>query len=163
MRLHHAFPAFVVLATFVGAGAAPAAEHHRAHAHRAPYTVAGSGATLSYPNVRTLRSQRGERGGHYAELVGDPDSGLGFYPLPWVYRVGAWRERQRRAYNSYNAVRFAIMSSALYSTAWWPYYGSHRGVFNPYDGYGTPFFAGYYGPAGDPGAPRGPLGNAYRD
>ena len=111
-----------------------------------------------YAHGRVLHGRA--RAGHYADLVGDPDSGLGFYPLPWVYRVGAWRARQRQAFNSYNDIRFAIMSQAIYSYAW-PYNDNRPGVFNPYDGYGTPFFAGWYGP-GDPDAPASPFGRPYR-
>ena len=33
--------------------------------------------------------------GHYTALVGDPGGGAGFYPLPYQYRVGAWRYRMR--------------------------------------------------------------------
>jgi hypothetical protein len=38
-----------------------------------------------------LRAHRGLRGrtGRFVALVGDPDSGLGFYPLPIRYRIGA--------------------------------------------------------------------------
>src|SRR5437868_5992771 len=40
-----------------------------------------------------LRAHRvsGARGTGFVALVGDPDSGLGFYPLPIKYRIGAWR------------------------------------------------------------------------
>jgi hypothetical protein len=117
------------------------------------------GPAISYAHGRPVRI--GGRGGRYADLVGDPDSGLGFYPLPWAYRVGAWRARERRAFEARNDIGFAIASTAIYNNAW-PYgYGTHRGVFNPYDGYGTPFFAGWYGP-GDPNAEDGPLGRPYR-
>jgi hypothetical protein len=163
MRFQKAIAALTVLAALAGAGPGYGSERLRAAIHPRAYgrmTETGS-AAVSYAYPKSQRGH-GRYGAHFAELVGDPDSGLGFYPLPWVYRVGAWRERQRRAYNSYNAVRFAIMSTTLYANAWWPYgFGPHRGVFNPYDGYGTPFFAGYYGPAGDPGAARGPLGRPY--
>lgn len=104
---------------------------------------------------------------HFAALVGDPGSGYGFYPLPWAYRVGAWRARQRRAMASAEAIGVAVASTAIYSYGF-PYgddygFGHHHGVFNPIDGYGTPFFAGYYGPAGGPGQERGPFGNPYND
>jgi hypothetical protein len=162
MRFQMAITALAVLAACADAAPSSASEHSRAAHPRVYRAITDRGsAAVTYAH-RPPQRGHGPRSAHFAELVGDPDSGLGFYPLPWVYRAAAWRERQRRAYSSTNAVRFAIMSTALYSTAWWPYYGAHRGVFNPYDGYGTPFFAGYYGPAGDPGAPRGPFGNAYR-
>lgn len=133
-----------------------ASEHVRGYNARHERRIAGT--ALVYAHGRVAHGR--QRGGHFAELVGDPDSGLGFYPLPWVYRAGAWRERQRHAYNAYNDIRFAIMSQAIYSYAW-PYDDRRPGVFNPYDGYGTPFFAGYYGP-GDPDAPPSPLGRPYR-
>ena len=40
-------------------------------------------------------------------------------------------------------------------------YGHGRGVFSYPDGYGSPYFAGYYGP-GD-GENYGPFGHAYTD
>jgi hypothetical protein len=40
--------------------------------------------------------------------------------------------------------------------------GYHYGVFNPVDGVGTPFFGGYYGPAGDDDEPPPfPFGRPY--
>lgn len=79
-------------------------------------------------------------------LVGDPDSGLGFYALPLKYRIGAWRYRltHRRPWWD-NPVLFAIAADAARYNYWVP--GPHDyvyGVFNPYDGVGTPFFGGYY-------------------
>jgi hypothetical protein len=161
MRFRNPKTALAIIAAFALAGAAPlqASEHrsgaagHRVHGH-----AVLSGPAVLYAHGRAPRGRA--RVGHFAELVGDPDSGAGFYPLPWVYRVGAWRAHQRQAFNSYNAIRFAIMSQAMYSYVF-PYNDNRPGVFNPYDGYGTPFFAGYYGPAGDPGAERGPFGRAY--
>ena len=53
------------------------------------------------------------RTGRFVELVGDPDSGLGFYPLPIRYRIGAWRYRvppQRPPWQ--NPVLFAIAADA---------------------------------------------------
>jgi hypothetical protein len=147
----------IILALALCGGAvARAAEHPPRGLHRARAIM---GSAVSYAHGRVVRI--GRSGGHYADLVGDPDSGLGFYPLPWAYRVGAWRARQRQAYNAYDDVRFAIMSQAIYSYAW-PYNDNRASVFNVYDGYGTPFFAGYYGP-GDPDAPRGPFGRPYRN
>ena len=47
-------------------------------------------------------------------------------------------------------MRFAIAADAARYNYWLPVAnGGYRyGVFNPIDGVGTPFFAGYYGPAG---------------
>ncbi|MGO9674644.1 MAG: hypothetical protein ACLPSF_10850 [Methylocella sp.] len=147
-----------VLAVF---GAAPlhASEHRAGAGHRVRGYAVIAGPAVLYAHGRVLHGRA--RGGHFAELVGDPDGGMGFYPLPWVYRVGAWRARQRRAFNSYNAIRFAIMSQAMYSYVF-PYNDNRPGVFNAYDGYGTPFFAGYYGP-GDPAADPSPFGRPYRN
>jgi len=92
--------------------------------------------------------------GHYVALVGDPDGGVGFYPLPYQYRVGAWRWRLRNAPPPWAVppVIAAAQAQAVryygfgYPTAAEAY---QYGVYNPIDGVGTPFFAGYYGPAGD--------------
>lgn len=145
-----------IIAAFALACAAPlqASEHRSVHGHA---TIKGPAVLYAHGRAPHGRA----RSGYFADLVGDPDSGAGFYPLPWVYRVGAWRAHQRQAYNSYNAIRFAIMSQAMYSYVF-PYNDNRPGVFNPYDGYGTPFFAGYYGP-GDPNAERGPFGRPYRN
>ncbi|MGH6843381.1 MAG: hypothetical protein ACRECU_01380, partial [Methylocella sp.] len=49
----------------------------------------------------------------FATLVGDPDSGLGFYPLPLPYRIGAWRYRLRNRRPPWqNPVLFAIAADA---------------------------------------------------
>jgi hypothetical protein len=156
MRFLKPNTALAIIAALVVFSAAPlhASEHRTAHRH-----AVIRGSNVVYAHGRILHG--GARGGHFAELVGDPDSGMGFYPLPWVYRVGAWRARQRQAINAYNDIRFAIMSQAIYSYVF-PYNDNRPGVFNPYDGYGTPFFAGYYGP-GDPAAAPGPFGRPYRN
>jgi hypothetical protein len=143
-----------IIAAFALASPLQAAEHRAAHNH-----AAIKGSAVLYAHGRALHGRA--RSGHFADLVGDPDSGVGFYPLPWVYRVGAWRAHQRQAYNSYSAVRFAIMSQAMYSYAF-PYNDNRPSVYNPFDGYGTPFFAGYYGP-GDLNAESGLFGRPYRN
>ncbi|HLH12006.1 MAG TPA: hypothetical protein VKV77_09025 [Methylovirgula sp.] len=104
-----------------------------------------------------------KRGRGYAALVGDPDSGLGFYPLPYKYRVGAWRYRVRNTPPPWaNPVIQAAQAQAVRS--WWDIptaADSYRyGVYNPIDGVGSPFFAGYYGPAGE-GDPPFPFGRPY--
>src|SRR5262245_42396636 len=85
------------------------------------------------------------RGLGYVNLVGDPETGLGFYALPPKYRVGAWRYRltHRRPW-WHNPILFAIAADAARYNYWIP--ANHEyvyGVFNPYEGVGTPFFGGY--------------------
>jgi hypothetical protein len=85
---------------------------------------------------------------HYATLVGDPHSGLGFYQLPLKDRIGAARYHyynQRPPWA--NPVRQAVIADGVH----YPYYWTptaatsyHYGVFDPNDGVGTPFFGGYY-------------------
>ena len=92
--------------------------------------------------------------GHYQELVGDPHGGLGFYPLPYQYRVGAWRYHMRNAPPPWAVppVIAAARDQAVRTWGWeleTPANAYSYGVYNPVDGVGTPFFAGYYGPAGD--------------
>jgi hypothetical protein len=106
----------------------------------------------------------GQRG-HYIDLAGDPESGFGFYPLPVRYQIGAWRYRVRHQRPPWqNPVLFAIAADAARYNYWIPtdQQSYHYGVFNPYDGVGTPFFAGYYGPAGDDDEPPPfPFGRPY--
>lgn len=88
---------------------------------------------------------RGRRAGG-VDLVGDPYSGYGFYPLPIEIRIAAARYRQR--YGSpwwRNPVLAAVAADALRTPCYIPANQGYRcGVFNPIDGVGTPFFAGYY-------------------
>jgi len=87
-----------------------------------------------------------ERGTGFRDLLGDPGTGLGFYALPLRYRIGAWRYRvtHRRPWRD-NPVLFAIAADAARYNYWIPAdRGYVYGVFNPYDGVGTPFFGGYY-------------------
>jgi hypothetical protein len=86
------------------------------------------------------------RRGHFVALVGDPESGYGFYPLPLQYRLGAARYRMYHPRPWWhNPVYFAIAADAARYNDWIPANRGYRyGVFNPVDGVGTPFFAGYY-------------------
>lgn len=89
--------------------------------------------------------------GHYVNLVGDPRSGLGFYPLPPQIRAGAERYRWRTARPPWaNPVHQAVAADAARYWYWVPTEAtSYRyGVFDPNDGVGTPFFAGYYSAGG---------------
>ncbi len=114
---------------------------------------------LGYAGRAEAAAHRPQRG-RLAALVGDRESGLGFYPLPAEFRVGGRFGRRPG-----NAVREAAAIDAY--TSFNGVYGEYgRGrhghsVFNPVDGYGTPFFAGYYGPAGDPDEDRGLFGRSY--
>jgi hypothetical protein len=136
-------------------------------AAKAPSSSKGSmheRVMLPHSYIRSLR--RGEwrglsarrtlgRGNHFVALVGDPDSGLGFYPLPNRYRLGASRYRlaHQRPYWQ-NPVLFAIAADAARYNDWIPANQGYRyGVFDPVEGVGTPFFGGYYGPAGDDNEP----------
>jgi hypothetical protein len=112
-----------------------------------------------------IYSARGRRG-HFVALAGDPYSGFGFYPLPVRYQIGAWRYHMTHPRPPWqNPILFAIAADAARYYYWIPTnQQSYRyGVFNPYDGVGTPFFAGWYGPAGDDDEPSPfPFGRPYR-
>jgi hypothetical protein len=137
---------FLMVTACALAPAAAAPANHKPHPHDRHISgrhartyiqsLGHSGAGISY---------RGRRG--YTNLVGDPDSGLGFYPLPLKYRIGAWRYHltHRRPWWD-NPVLFAIAADAARYNCWVPANRDYAcGVFNPYDGVGTPFFGGYYG------------------
>lgn len=79
----------------------------------------------------------------YASLEGDPESGYGFYNLPPQVRVGAWRYNMR--HRGPNPVLFAMAADAARYDYWAPPNRSYvYGVYSPFDGVGTPFFAGFY-------------------
>ena len=157
-----------IVATFaVALGAAAQARspskwtvHHR-HAsgmlHHSYIRSIGYGSRLY--GLYAHRVLRG-RTGRFVALVGDPDSGLGFYPLPIRYRIGAWRYRVRHQRPPWqNPVLFAIAADAARYNYWVPANQGYRyGVFNPVDGIGTPFFGGYYGHADDDEEPPFPFG-----
>jgi hypothetical protein len=137
-----------IVATLAGASAATAqssrAKHHRHAMFQGSVGVIKPGAVYTSP-------------GHYAALVGDPGGGAGFYPLPYQYRAGAWRYRMRTEselppWINPNPVIAAAQAQAVRYYGWGdptPADSYHYGVYNPIDGVGSPFFAGYYGPAGD--------------
>ncbi len=137
-------------------GIAPASAHPTSGRYALKYAPAPAG--------RDLRGKRGARAGHLVNLVGDRESGLGFYALPGRFRVHGQPGREPGGAPG-DAIRYAVATEAgthYYSTA--GDYGrerSGRTLFNPVDGYGSPFFAGYYGPAGDPDEERGPFGRPY--
>jgi hypothetical protein len=160
--------ALAIVTAFACASAAAAQAHSRAvyhrHVngtlHRSFIRSIGYGSRLY--GLRTHRVLRGRRT-RFVALVGDSDSGLGFYPLPIRYRIGAWRYRVRRQRPPWqNPVLFAIAADAARYNYWVPANQGYRyGVFNPVDGVGTPFFGGYYGHADDDEEPPFPFGRPF--
>jgi hypothetical protein len=158
----------IVVAGFACAAAASASPKTKhVDAHRSHFSGAGQRLGVNHADGRLRgRITSGKRSSQFVALVGDQGSGVGFYPLPWQYRAGAWRERQRRAMEASDAIHYAVASEAIGYDYLFPGgegYGltHHHGIFNPVDGYGTPFFAGYYGGAGEPGDDPGPFGRPY--
>ena len=140
----------------VGLAAAPAsaASHHR-------HGVAG----VSFSHA--VRGDEGARHGGGQRLVSDgPGTSFGFHHAPAAFRVGAWRQRNRQADATHEAVDDdALTSGGYYGFPGDSVYGAGNraayGVFNGADGYGSPYFAGFYGPAD--GTDYGPFGHAYDD
>jgi hypothetical protein len=162
MRFGKTVSILAVAAACASASFAPAQAltKHGAH-HRTSAQVSGRHMSLRFAGPGIETRTRGHHGTGLVRLVGDRESGLGFYPLPSQYRV-----RGRVADRRGDAIRYAVgaeMGNGYFYGLGGEDYGErhHHAVFNPVDGYGTPFFAGYYGPAGDPDADRGPFGNAY--
>jgi hypothetical protein len=130
--------------------AAPAAlsrhpsDHGAAHAPRAVRARIGY-APRAYLAPRASGLTRGRRQG-VADLVGDPYSGFGFHPLPLEIQIGAARYRlTHRRPPWLNPVLSAMAADAIRNPCWIPAGQYYRcGVYNPIDGLGTPFFAGYY-------------------
>ncbi|WP_139223626.1 hypothetical protein [Methylocapsa palsarum] len=98
--------------------------------------------TAGEPDARRAAGQSSG----WVDLSQDSASGAGFYPLPPQYRNGALQTRQRRALEyANNPIRSAIASEEIgYDFDEGYAFGHGHGVFDPDDGYGTPFFAGYY-------------------
>ncbi len=139
--------ASVTMFAFVWAAATAQAASRSAGTHHHKYVSGGYVGAIKPGVVYTSR-------GHYVALVGDPGSGLGFYPLPLKYRIGAWRYRVAHAPPPWAVppVIAAAQAQAVRYYGWGdptPAEAYHYGVYNPIDGVGTPFFAGFYGPAGD--------------
>ncbi|WP_156970864.1 hypothetical protein [Beijerinckia mobilis] len=111
--------------------------------------------TYLYPVSRsrddTRRYAAGRRHGRYVALVGDPESGFGFYPLPdHGHASGPTRGRPWGAFPHLDPLQIAIATNTARFESWVPANEGYRyGVFNPVDGVGTPFFAGYYSPLGN--------------
>lgn len=157
--------ALVLLAAafaFASAAAAQGRVHRKAHHHHRHYVH----KVRHHGRIGYLPRGASERGRGYVELAGDPESGLGFYPLPYHYRVGAWRYKMRHRAPPWisNGVLYAEMADqARYGYSYWttPAHAWKYGVYNPYDGWGTPYFAGYYGPSGDEDESSFPFGQPY--
>jgi hypothetical protein len=143
-----------IVATFALASAANAQTptkpaHHKRHGHIGFLPPGASG-----------------RGTGYRELVGSPGGGVGFYPLPYRIQVGAWRYHMREASSPpwiRNGVLYAMMMDR-YRYSYWgatPVNSYRYGVFDPFEGVGTPFSGGFYGPAGDEDEPAFPFGRTY--
>ena len=149
--------ALVVGTSLVAAGAgtavaSPSARHVRAH---------HAGVHFARGHVASAAMDRG-----YQPLVSDGSgSGFGFHHIPYPLHVAAVNAHERQA----AAVRSAVYVDAAtqgfngYGFSGDSVYGegprASYGVFNGNDGYGSPYFAGYYGP-GD-GADYGVFGHAY--
>jgi hypothetical protein len=135
----------IALASVAAAPASAKAHHPSRQAKGFRTYIHGLGhGGIAYAR-RARRAPQG-RGLGYANLVGDPESGLGFYALPLEYRIAAWRYRltHRRPW-WHNPVLFAIAADAARYYYWIPANRDYvYGVFNPYEGVGTPFFGGYY-------------------
>ena len=132
---------------FSSAGADAATKHHHNRHHASHHGMGMSVGVMQPGHVYS-------KYGHYSELVGDPHGGVGFYPLPYQYRVGAWRYHMRHAPPPWAVppVIAAARDQAVETYSWempTPDDAYSYGVYNPVDGVGSPFFAGYYGPAGD--------------
>ncbi len=149
-------PVFAIAATvgLMSAASAQTSAHHKGHHHQS--------GTIGYlpPGASGL-------GPGYQELSGDPDGGVGFYPLPYQIRVGAWRYHMRQASVPgfiRNGVLYAMVMNRYRYDYWWatPANSWRYGVNDPFQGFGTPYFAGYYGPAeGDEEEPAFPFGRPY--
>jgi len=165
--MRKAFRTGLAVAALLSVGTLPAAAqtHHKRHhvvAHGYGHHVRHGGASIGY-----LPMGASGRGAGYKELVGDPDSGVGFYPLPTRYRIGAYRYHQRGdGVPRYirNGVLYAMMADQARYWYWnaTPTVDAYKyGVYDPYDGVGTPYSAGYYGPAGTSDEPSFPFGDPY--
>jgi hypothetical protein len=80
----------------------------------------------------------------FVDLSDDGDGGAGFFALPQPDRASAQGLRSGAA-DSEAAIGAALASEATGDEFDRGYaFGNSHGLFNPVDGVGTPFFAGYY-------------------
>lgn len=148
MRFQKTAVALTAIATLAFAYMAIAAQASEAtKGTRASHRHAHSGnASVRYAAGEGRRHHaRGSSG--FTDLSQDSESGAGFYPLPTQYRIGAAQERQRRAIQYRDAIGTAMASEAIgydFDQGFGFVNTNSHGVFDPVDGYGTPFFAGYY-------------------
>src|ERR1700730_2464789 len=134
-------------ATASASSARTAHPHYKAARGRLSHTYIRGLGHGGVAHARRTHGLARQGGTGYVSLVGDPDSGLGFYALPQKYRIGAQRYRltHRRPWWD-NPVLFAIAADSARYNYWIPANRDYAyGVFNPYEGVGTPFFGGYYG------------------
>lgn len=152
--------AIVATVACVSAASAKPRHHHLAKHHHI-HKIHHAGR-LGY-----LPRGSSERGRGYVGLVGDPHSGLGFYPLPIHDSVGAWRYHMRRRNTPpwiRNGVLYAMMADSARYDGYWamtPINSYRYGVYSPFDGVGTPYFGGYYGSSSDGSQPAFPFGRTY--
>lgn len=162
-RLLAAAPAFAVVLGLAAMAPAQAATRH--HAKASPSLRHASTSrhfSLGFAAAPTRYPRPGRHNSGLVGLVGDRESGLGFHALPPQFRSYRMARRHRPG----DAIDYAIAAEMgnYYGVGGYAPYERHAHLmFNPVDGYGTPFFAGYYGPAGDPDEERGPFGNPYTD
>ena len=131
------------------------------------FTAAASAAPRHRAKAGVHYAHNGLRAGTRALVSDGPGTGYGFHRLPGSYRVGAFGYRQRQADAVHEAVDTDAITSGGFRSGFLgddtpasqPY--SSYGVFSGADGYGSPFFAGYYG-RGD-GEDLGPFGHTYAD
>ena len=139
---------------------------------------AGTGTAVAGSSARHMRARQAGvhfTRGHassatanngYQALVSDgPGSGFGFHHIPYPLHVAAVNAHERQV----AAVRSAVTTDAFtqgfngYGFRGDSVYGEGNhgsyGVFDGPDGYGSPYFAGYYGPG--EGADYGVFGHAY--
>lgn len=144
-------------------GLAAADTANAAPRHYAPHHKSvRAGAYRGHGGIRFAAAP--SRGG--GALVSDgPGTGYGFHRLPGQFRVGAHIQRDRQTAALHEAVETDALTSGSYRGG---FLGddvagggpsAHYGVFSGADGYGSPYFAGYYGPGG--GEDLGVLGHTY--
>ncbi len=133
--------------------------------------IAGAGTRRTRVHHAGVHFSRGQvagdatRGGYQALVSDGPGSGFGFHHIPYPLHVAAANAHERQVAAVRSAVNtdaftqgfngFGFRGDSVYAEGNRASYG----VFNGADGYGSPYFAGYYGPG--EGADYGVFGHAY--